>query len=260
MDLSAIEKQPRFLKAAFIFGVLLAVAFIIAILRLPVILIVGRAHMFQRSFPELSQLPVPLGDTSATQAKGIPLSAFGWEFEAPWQRVSNTRKLEQIESTSFEGGQSVALLNPRDSLAPSIGQVAESKKQRRQSQFEAEYGKDATTSDYDFENALLNTRVEDLSLFMSYKRAQRNWSLLFLKSLDLPSGNSGLFSFSFVNLHGFQIGDPARTRRIVIHGYDLKEHAAALIIWINGQSSLLQQSEINRILKTLHFVSTPSQP
>jgi hypothetical protein len=260
-DLSVSDKKQRLGTAAYIFGALLGVALIVAILRLPVILIVARAHMYQRSFPEVSQLPQPLSDTSVAQAKGISVSAFGWEFEAPWQRVSNTRKLKLIETTSFEGGQGVGFVNPRESFS-AVGLVLQSKSKEKemQSEFEAEFGADATTSGYDFENTVLNTRVKDVSLFMSYKRAQRNWRLLFLKSMDLSDAKSGFFSFSFGNLHGFQMGDPAKTRDVAIHGFDPQGHRVELFIGINGQTNRLQQSEINRILKTLHYVSTPRQP
>lgn len=236
-DLSVSDRKQRLGTAAYIFGALLGVASIIAILRLPVILIVARAHMWKRSFPEVSQLPRPLSDTSVAQAKGISVSAFGWEFEAPWQRVSSTRKIELFETTFFEGGQGVRFVNPSESFS-AVGLVLQSKSEERamQSQFEAEFGADATTSGYDFENTVLNTTVKDVSLFMSYKRAQRNCRLLFLKSMDLSDAKSGFFSFSFGNLHGFQMGDPAKTRGIAIHGYDSQGHRVELFIGINGQS------------------------
>ena len=198
---------------------------------------------------------------STEGVEGTNISAFGWKCETPWARVATSRKTSLIESAVFENGKSIGFFDPIQTIDTVAGFARTSKDQGSRPRLEAELGKDTMSSDYDLEFATLQITPQDFSVFMSNKRARRDAALLFFKYLSLHDADTGLFSFSLENLHGFQLGDPARARFVVIHAYDLQDHGVEIsVAMANGKTEHILQSEINRILRTLHRTSNPNQP
>jgi hypothetical protein len=258
-------KRSTFLKSAFGAGAALGIAVILAIilvvLRLPVISAIYQAHWMQKQVPGLSRTPVPLQDTSAAKMEGANISAFGWTCEAPWAGVATRRKNPLVESTVFENGKSIGFFDPSQIIDTVAGFAQTTKDRARRRQLEAELGKDTVGSDYDLERATLQVTPQDFSIFMSNKRARGDATLLWFKYLTNSDAETGLFSFSFENLRGFQLGDPARARSVVIHGYDRQDRGVEIFIKMgDGKLDHILQIEINRVLQTLHWTGDTEQP
>jgi hypothetical protein len=258
-------KRSTFLKSAFGAGAALGVAVILAIilmvLRLPVISAIYQAHWMQKQSPVISKTPVPLRDTSAATVEGTHISAFGWDCEAPWARVATRRKNPLIESTEFENGKSIGFFDPSQTFDPlaEFGRTTNDRATR--TRLQAVFGKDTMSSDYDLERATLQVTPQDFSVFMSNKRASADATLLFFKYISIGRADTGLFSFSFENLRGFQWGDPALARFVMIHGYDPQDHGVRITVAMaDGSHEHILQSEINRIVQTLHRTSDAKQP
>ncbi len=204
--------------------------------------------------PTLSKTPVPLQDTSAAKLEGTNISAFGWTCEAPWAEAATRRKNPLVESTVFENGKSIGFFDPNQVIDTVAGFAQTTKDRTTRRQLEAELGKQTIISDYDLEHATLQVTPQDFSVFMSSKRAHGEATLLWFKYLTTLGAETGLFSFSFENLRGFQFGDPARARYVVIHGYDRQDRGVKITVSMaNGSHEHVLQSEINRIVQTMHW-------
>ena len=255
------SKRSTFLRSAFGAGAALGVAVIFVILRLPVISAIYQAHWMQNQTPAISKTPVPLQDTSVAMVEGTRISEFGWDCEAPWTRVAIRRTNPVVASTVFENGKSIGFFDPSQTTDTLAGFAQTTKEGARRRQLEAELGKDTISSDYDLERATLQVTPRDFSVFMSNKRAHGYATLLWFKYMTSSAADTGLSSFSFENLRGFQLGDPAHARSVVIHGYDRQDHAVEIFIKMgDGKQDHLLQSEINRVLQTLRWISDAKSP
>ena len=259
------DENSRYLKFAFVAGAILGLAIIaaiiLAVVRFPVITAVDQAHWMQKQAPVLSKTPVPLRDITAEKAGRTSISAFGWTCEAPWVPVATIKTTRLVERIVFKNGKSIGVFDPNQTISTAAGIARTLEEQGSHTQLEAELGKDTMGSGYELELETLQITPQDFSVFMSNKRARRGAVLLFFKYMTVHDANTELFSFSFENLHGFQYGDPARARGVEIHGYDWQGHSIQVSVGMgDGQQDHVLQSEINRVLQTLHWIGDTGSP
>jgi hypothetical protein len=229
-------------------------------------LIFGRATLFvwnekkeAAKNPALAIVPVPLPDTSISNAQGTTVSFFGYQFEVPWQ-VSIQKERESFAAfvISQSGQQGISFINPartpgfvkmmKDDLGPQFGYLT------------LLYGGQATRSDYDFVRAVLNSSPSQLSIVMPRSNEVRAANLLLMKEAEINGAETGLYSFEFGRLRGFQRGDPARSKGVNIEAFDAENHKFKFVFGNKaGPNAGLTQGDINRVLQTLRPAITTQE-
>ena len=62
------------------------------------------------------------------------------------------------------------------------------------------------------------------------------------------NGETGIFSFAFPGLRGFQLGDPTQTNRVIVRAVDADDRPVEVLFL--GEEKGFTQAEINRVLST----------
>jgi len=210
------------------------------------------ARWMARKFPAVWVTPQPLMDISSSSAPGTTLTYFGYAFEVPWTGGKKQRLGDNLAAVNFNSGQSIIFKVPTDQTG-FLNDLADDKTFSKQS-IRAIFGTDLDASAYAQETMLLNVTPSRVNAFGSRTEATRSIMLLNMKAIAAPSGlQTGAYSFELPNLHGFQLGDPSRSSRVDLEIYDLGGHYVELTcIAKKGSPQKLTQTEINRILQTIH--------
>jgi hypothetical protein len=120
------------------------------------------------------------------------------------------------------------------------------------------YGDYECESDYHLMKVALATRPDELGWFTPRDKDARGLALLTLKMIYITEP-SGLFLIETKEFKGFQIGDTTKGKRRAVDDLYSDDGKLEFIFW--GQPSdcgAVSQSEINRVLQTLHKISTDS--
>jgi len=105
----------------------------------------------------------------------------------------------------------------------------------------------------------LNTTPESIQAFGPRAKAVRGVTLLTMKAIAFGPGlESGAFSFDLPGKRGFQIGDPQKSKRVDLEVFDTTGHHVEILCGSTNGNIRFSQSELNRILTSLHAVSVPS--
>jgi hypothetical protein len=118
-------------------------------------------------------------------------------------------------------------------------------------------------SAYDQYAALLSTTPRNIRAFGQRADAARGLALLAIKAIAVAPGlETGAFSFELPDKRGFQIGDPRKSRRMDLEVFGMGDHRVEIALTTSSRDGVkLSQSEINRILTSLHAVPAgPSAP
>jgi hypothetical protein len=211
--------------------------------------------------PPIARLaPSDLRDLSISPAIGGKLSYFGYEFEVPWSGVKNEASAgpSSILLTYRSGLQlSATALGPNEA----INHFAFAGVPVPPNFFQAQFGPDATGSDYELVNSLYYftpAKMHHWSLSRSVH--MRECLLIAIKSSFLlpPAANSGIFRIHNNDFRGFQQGDPqARPAGIVVNLYS----NGGDFQFIFSQKEYnnpegVSQAEINRVIQSLHKVQS----
>ena len=207
-----------------------------------------------RNAPEMWVVPKPLPDVSIERSAGEKFSYFGYEFESPWTEVKRERKWESIAILNFSNGAFVSILDPAhgaDEL-----ELIKQEASKRGTDIRNVFGDEATRSRYSLLAKILYLTPKDLSLFSSRQDMVSNSILLILKSIHTKRLKGGLYSFQTEWLRGFQEGAPEQDKMVIIEAFDAQDHKIEL--WIGSEQGAvkLSQSEVNRILYSLHPASS----
>jgi hypothetical protein len=205
-----------------------------------------------RNAPEMWIVPKPLPDISLSNAKGMKLSYFGYEFEVPWTEVKQERKFQSIVMVNFSSRAFVSVLNPADGVKSL--EILTQEAAKRGTDVKAVFGEEATRSDYALRSKILNLTPGDLSLFSSRQKMVSDSIFLILKGMHTKRIKGGLYSFQTQWLRGFQEGSPEDTA-VVIEAWDANDHRVELLVGSEQGAPNLSQAELNRILFSLHPVS-----
>ena len=215
------------------------------------------AKQSARSQPELGIVPKPLTDVSIDWSEGRTFSFFGYQFEAPWTEVRQEKILKSIAIVNFSNGASVIFFDPAkgvDFLATLTG-----KGTKNEATLKKIFSDEATRSNYGLRSAILYLTPGDLRLFSSRQEMVASSVLLMMKPTWAKGKKGGLYSFQTERIRGFQDGDPAY-KRVMIYAFDAQDHEIQLVI-ASGQAANqnFTQSEVNRIVHSLHAVPNPAQ-
>jgi uroporphyrinogen-III synthase len=108
-------------------------------------------------------------------------------------------------------------------------------------------------SAYDQYAALLNTTPSTIRAFGPRAEAARGMTLLTIKAIAFGPGlETGAFSFELPHKHGFQIGDPQKSRRTDLEVFGMGGHHVEIICTTSKDSVRFSQPELNLILTSLH--------
>lgn len=234
-------------------AILIAVLTVLINLLGPPIGIFFTARWETRKVPGVRVAPQPLVDYSVSDAQGTVLSYFGYQFEVPWnadfkQKAFGNGGIVQLE---FQSGQNVTFIVPANQggLLTEIVQD----KSMHMNNLQAVFGDLMDRSAYDQYAALLNTTPSSIRAFGSRTEAVRGVTLLTIKAIaSAPGLETGVFSFELQDKHGFQIGDPQKSRRVDLKVFYIGGHYVEITCATAKDSIRLSQPEINRILTSLH--------
>jgi hypothetical protein len=125
------------------------------------------------------------------------------------------------------------------------------------------YGENMIRSNYDFHLALVNTTPSQLSYFLPGRAVVRAAVLLMTKPTEMTNAETGLYSFNTGHLRGFQNGDPAKAKNVMIKAYDSEDREFQFVFGSKVYPNTgLTQADINLALQTLRPVpvAQPDEP
>lgn len=262
VHITAWEKASlwRRIPCAFLrVGILIAFLSILLEVLGPPISIFTTAAWEGRKAPWVKVTPRPLGDYSVSDAPGTALSYFGYEFEVPWNASVKTKAFGKngLVQLEFESGQNVTFIVPTDQSGLLTELLQDESLHMKNLQFI--FGDLMHRSAYDQQEALLNTTPSSIRAFGPRTDAARGLALLTIKAIAVAPGlETGVFSFELPEKHGFQVGDPLKSRRVDLEIFGMGSHHVEIICATTKDSIRLTQPQLNRILKTLHAVPPES--
>src|SRR5260370_11677573 len=240
-------------------GILIALLSVLIQLLGPPIGIFLMARWEARRVPAVKVAPQPLSDYSVSDAPGTLLSYFGYEFEVPWNAAFKQKAFGKgyIVQLEFESGQNVSIVVPTNQSGL-LTQIVHDKSMPM-GYLQVVFGDLMNRSAYDQYAALLNTTPSGIRAFGPRAQAVRGVTLLTMKAIAVGPGlQTGVFSFELPDKRGFQIGDPQKSRRVDLEVFSVEGHHVEMLFAATKDSAKLSQSEINRILTSLHAVAAES--
>ena len=217
-----------------------------------------QSRKWGRQVPIVKSVPVELRDLSISQVPGQKVSFMGVEFEVPWGDVDQS-KSRVVGTWAFiisRSGNSIILCveKPKDFIS-----FISQKQIGSPELFTRLYGPDVLNSDYALKKAIFQTTPSDITLLTSSGRAAGLSSVLIIKAIMPPTTDWAIYNIQTTGMRGFQLGDPIRRPKkmsLELYGDDVE-------IEINiGQPALgptpaITQSEINRIVQSVHTIKNP---
>lgn len=200
--------------------------------------------------PTLAMVPVPLSNTSISTARGSTLTKFGYQFDVPW-KMKETKEAATIAIFGSESGQEAIMFwdpaekkglvrRMKETPGAQLGALA------------SVYGARAMQSDYDFYRAVANATPSQLSYVLPRRKEVRAAVFLMLKPIEMIDSETGFYSFETQNLRGFQNGNPAKAKNVIVKAFDIQDRQFEFDFGSRSYpDSGLTQADINLILHTL---------
>ncbi len=252
------EKITRGNHRAIRVGIGIAILYLLFYLFGPPLFIFYTTRREAKTIPALNMVPKPPADYSISDGPGRQVSYFGYEFTAPWN--SNFTKAAPVGNgfvaLKFESGEAIIF-----KVFPDRGGLITEAANNPCAHVESL--KDLfpdlmQRSEYDQDMAVYNTTPASIHAFGSRAEATRGMVLLTLKTLAVPADYvTGACTFELNGKRGFEIGDPQKTNHIILDIFDANGQDVEIIL-LTKVTDRLTQSEVNRIVSSLHAV--PSQP
>jgi hypothetical protein len=204
-------------------------------------------------------VPTELKDQAVSQAPGLVLSYFGYEFEVPWNDLdkSQTKLYPKDKPTRvvlvFRSGLRLMItsLPPHELINGVSGQLKTSP-----NDLEAIFGHEAMMSDYNFVKTLYEFTPDTMHHWsISSRIFVREATLLILKSwAPAKCAETGIFKVRNQGMKGFQQGNAAARENGVMVDLFTDEGGLELVFAEKNYNvySGVRQSEINRIIQSLH--------
>ena len=254
-----VSPWRRVLGALIRVGILIACLTVLINLLGPPIGISIMTRMEARKVPAVKIATQALADYSVSNSPGTTLSYFGYEFEVPW----NTRFKQKgpgrpgkggLVQLQFDSGQNVTFIVPANQGGLLTEIVQDDSLKMRDLQLV--FGDLMNRSAYDQYGALLNTTPRSIRAFGPRAEAVRGVTLLTIKAIAFGPGlETGAFSFELPGKRGFQIGDPQKSRRVDLKVFESTGHHVEILCGTTNGSVRFSQSELNRILTSLHTIT-----
>jgi hypothetical protein len=240
-----------FVRVAMLIAILTALVNVLG----PPISIFVTTRWMARKVPAVRVAPQPLTDYSVLSGPTTTISYFGYEFEVPWNTAFKVKGGKaSIVQLQFDSGQSLTFIVPanQDGLLSEIVQD----RSLNMSNLRPVLGDLTNSSAYDQYGALLDTTPQSVRAFGPRAEAARAATLLTIKAIAVGPGlATGVFSFKFSDKRGFEIGDPQKSKRVDLEVFGMGGHHVEMLLFATKDSAKLSQSQINRILSSLHPVS-----
>ena len=201
----------------------------------------------------LRTVPRPLAILGLSKLSSPQLSYYGVRFETPWGKVSRLQQEQSLVRLQFDNGQFVLLFDPLKRL--NRLKVSRDSALAKGRDIKEVYGRDVTKSNYAFLHAILYLTPDQISLFSGWKRLVRDGIFLQLKHMEVLGAETGLYSFQFGSLRGFQKGDPQKADVVLIDAFDDSDREYE--VWVGktkGTKAVVTQEDINAILSTLEVL------
>ncbi len=238
-------------------SILLALLSVLIMLLGPPITIFVTARWEARKVPGVKVAPQPLSDYSVADAPRTVLSYFGYEFEVPWNTGFKEKAIGKaaIAQLEFESGQYLVFIVP-ENQSGLLTQIVQDESLHMKN-LQVVFGDLMNRSAYDQYSALLNTTPPTIRAFGPRADATRGMTLLTIKAIAVGPGlETGVFSFELPDKHGFQVGDPRKSKRADFEVFGMGGHYVEIICATSKDGVWLSQPELNLILRSLH----PSAP
>lgn len=210
-----------------------------------------------RKFPDVAKTPIALPDLSISSAPHKMVTYFGYEFELPWDDVDvpKDKTAGRIHVSFFHSGNAFWFSTfPPKSFVNEIMKAAKLDPQ----QFRQLYGDEAFNSDYGFHKEILQITPSQITPFVSRHQVAKRQLLLMFKGISMPKADSGIFSVRTSNFQGFQFENPqGRPFRITDELYSNDGGIDLIFLQkAGGSAPSISQSEINRVIQSIHKVPT----
>ncbi len=256
------RKSPwrRILAALIRVGTLIAFLTVLIDLLGPPMAIFITTRMGARKVPAVKIAPQALADYSVSNSAGTTLSYFGYEFEVPWNTSFKQKASGQgtsgkgIVQLQFDSGQNVTFIVPvnQRGLLTELTEMVQDKSLET-GYLRLIFGDLLDRSAYDQYGVLLNTTPRSIRAFGPRADAVRGVTLLTIKAIAVGPGlETGAFSFALPGKRGFQVGDPQKSRRVDLVVFDSTGHHIEILCSGANGNVRFSQSELNRILTSLH--------
>ena len=193
---------------------------------------------------------------SISQAPGMNLSYFGYEFEVPWTDIDK-------EKTKIIGGNKVIIVFRSGNVLMMwsgpphefMNGLLEQMKLDRDA-FRKVYGDEALQSDYNFQCLILETTPDKIILLSTGKTAVSQAVLLTVKSICVPGDpDSGIFAVQGKEFKGFQYGRPqSPPKHLNVELFPEGGHLDLFFEQKKSGPTLISQADINRVVQTIHKV------
>ncbi|MGC2888444.1 MAG: hypothetical protein WB627_05205 [Candidatus Acidiferrum sp.] len=222
----------------------------------PPITIFATTRWVGRRVPGVRVAPQTLTDYSVSTGATTALSYFGYDFEVPWNAAFKAKGGNaSIVQLQFDSGQSLTFIVP----ANQDGLLSEIVQDRSLNYLQSILGDLTKRSAYDQYATLLSITPQTVRSFGRRAQAVRGSTLLTIKAIAIGPGlATGVFSFKFADKRGFEIGDPQKSKRVDLEVFGMGGHHVEMLLFATKDSARLSQSEINRILTSLHSDSAGS--
>jgi hypothetical protein len=211
--------------------------------------------------PSLAVVPVPLSDTSISAVQGTTLTAFGYQFDVPW-KMKELKHAGAIAIFASEPEQE-AIMFWDPAKTAGLVKIMKDSPGTPVKEMAVVYGENTIRSNYDFHHALVNSTPSELSYFLPGRTVVRAAVLLMLKPMEMIDAETGIYSFNTEHLRGFQNGDPAKAKNVMIKAYDSEDREFQFVFGSKVYPSTgLTQADINLALQSLRPVpvAQPDEP
>jgi hypothetical protein len=214
--------------------------------------------MWAAQSPWLNFVPQPLpAQPVATPpaAKAAQLTAYDFEVIAPWAGNPKPTPTETSVGFHYDSGQVLVFFDPEAQL-DTLRSIQNSNPAEFQ-RFTNIFVDKPINSNFELYRAVYSSAPSQVSPFMDARDAMRMNVLLLWKlsfGLDLPS-DTGLYSFDWNNIHGFQFGDPAKGVPVALRAFDDRGHQFRfLLTTAPGSNAKITQDDVDEILRTVQPV------
>jgi hypothetical protein len=213
--------------------------------------------MWAAQSPWLNFVPQPLPPPAVASpaAKAAQLKAYDFEVNAPWAGNPKPTPTETSVGFHYASGQVLVFFDPEAQL-DTLRSIQNSNPVEFQ-RFTNVFVDKPINSNFELYRAVYSSAPSQVSPFMDARDAMRMNVLLLWKlsfGLDLPS-DTGLYSFDWNNIHGFQFGDPAKGVPVALRAFDDRGHQFRFLLTTTpGSNAKITQDDVDGILRTIQPV------
>jgi hypothetical protein len=219
-----------------------------------------QSRKWGRQIPIVKSVPAERQDLSVSKAPGQEISFMGVAFDVPWDDVDEgkSRVVGSWAFIIFRSGNSIILCieKPKDFMGFMF-----QKKYASPELFTRLYGPNVLNSDYALKKAIYQTTPSDITLLTSSGKAAGLSSVLIIKAIMPPTTDWAIYNIQTTGMRGFQLGDPIRRPKkmsLELYGDDVEVEINIEQV-ASGPTPAITQSDINRIIQSLHTVKN-AQP